>query len=160
MEHAAAAAAQPVNGDPLFVNVFHDSLSLELAVGRRPTFQDYMVTGIKGEEQQNQRNPPQTLLGVALSWPGGISGTDKAAVMDLADSALQEILVMVQAEEPLWMKRGVGDQALDTDAYTKRFSGRMGMQTPGLVTEASRHTGVATMSSLVLLDALMDAVGG
>ena len=160
-EHVAAvsvgAAAAAASGAPL-VNVFHDSLSLELAVGRRPTLREYMVAGMKGVEEQQQQQL-QTLLGVALSWPGGISGTDTAAIMDLADNALQEILQMVQAEDPLWIKRGASDQALDTDAYMKRFTNRMAMQTPGLVTEASRHSGVVSMNCLGLIDALMDAVG-
>jgi homeobox-leucine zipper protein len=159
-----AATTAAVGGPPL-VNVFHDSLSLELAVGRRPTLQESMVAGMmKGgedqQQQQQQQQQSQSMLGVALSWPGGMSGPDKAALMDLADSALQEILHMVQAKEPLWIKMGAtGDQALDADAYLKRFPSKAVMQAPGLVTEASRHTGVVNINSLGLIDALMDAVG-
>lgn len=163
LEHVTAASfGRPASSPscPPLAAVFPDSLSLELAVGRRPTLQEPTENGRGEKPQQRQSQGPPTLLEVALSWPGGISGTEKAAVVDLAESAFQEILQMVQAEEPLWSKRVLGDQTvlrMDCDVYMKRFPGRIGMRTPGLVTEATRDTGLVSMNSLVLLDALMDA---
>lgn len=153
-------------GCPPLTVAFPDPLSLELGVGRRPTLQEPPVSGRGGEQQQQQQQQQSqgtpTLLEVALSWPGGISGNEKAAVVELAESALQEILHMVQAEEPLWIKKAVGDQPpasrLDAEAYTKRFPARIGKRIPGLVTEATRESGTVSINSLALLDALMDAV--
>ncbi|KAH7439519.1 hypothetical protein KP509_04G065600 [Ceratopteris richardii] len=158
VEHAKGSA--PGNqGVPRMAVAFSDSLSLELGVGRRPTLRDPSVGG-RGEHQQQSQCAP-TLLEVALSWPGGISGTEKAAVLDLAESALQEIVIMVQAEEPLWVKKAAGDQPavsrLDPDAYMKRFPGWTSKRLPELVTEATRETGLVAMNSSALLDALMDA---
>lgn len=158
------SASSKQGGPPLAV-AFPDPLSLELGVGRRPTLQDPPVSG-RGEQQQQQHQQQSqgspTLLEVALSWPGGISGNEKAAVVDLAESALQEILHMVQVEEPLWIKKVAGDQPpvlrLDPEAYMKRFPGRIGKRIPGLVTEATRESGLVSINSLALLDALMDAV--
>eukprot|EP00250_Pteridium_aquilinum_P013234 c21219_g1_i1 orf=1494-3557(-) len=159
VEYVKGAASGKPGGPPVAV-AFPDPLSLELGVGRRPTLQEPPVNG-RGEQQQQSQGPP-TLLEVALSWPGGISGTEKAAVVDLAESALQEMIHMVQAEEPLWIKKVSGDQPpvsrLDADAYMKRFPGRIGKRVPGLVTEATRETGLVSMNSLQLIDALMDAV--
>lgn len=163
VEHVKGSASSKQGGPPLAV-AFPDPLSLELGVGRRPTLQDPPVSG-RGEQQQQQHQQQSqgspTLLEVALSWPGGISGNEKAAVVDLAESALQEILHMVQAEEPLWIKKVAGDQPpvlrLDPEAYMKRFPGRIGKRIPGLVTEATRESGLVSINSLALLDALMDA---
>ncbi|MCO5602290.1 hypothetical protein L7F22_056419 [Adiantum nelumboides] len=161
VEHAKRSVSGGQGVSPLAV-AFPDSLSLELGVGRRPTLQEPTANG-RGEQQQQQQQSQgaPTLLEVALSWPGGISGSEKAAVVDLAETALQEIVHMVQAEEPLWIKQATGDQPpvvrLDSDAYIKRFPGRTGKRLPGLVTEATRETGLVGMNSLALLDTLMDA---
>lgn len=161
VEHAKRSASVGQGAPPLAV-AFPDSLSLELGVGRRPTLQEPTTSG-RGEQQQQQQQSQgaPTLLEVALSWPGGISGSEKAAVVDLAESALQEMIHMVQAEEPLWIKQATGDQPsvvrLDSDAYMKRFPGRIGKRLPGLVTEATRETGLVGMNSVALLDTLMDA---
>lgn len=164
VEHAKGSVASAKQGGPPVAVAFPDPLSLELGVGRRPTLQEPSVSGRGGEQQQQQQQQqPQgtpTLLEVALSWPGGISGNEKAAVVELAESALQEMVHMVQAEEPLWIKKAVGDQPLacrlDVEAYTKRFPGRS-KRISGLVTEATRESGSVSINSLALLDALMDA---
>ncbi|KAH6559434.1 hypothetical protein KP509_1Z008300 [Ceratopteris richardii] len=158
MEHAKGSKAGR-QGVPCLTVAFPDSLSLELGFGRRPTLQEPSI-GSRGEHQQQSQGAP-TLLEVALNWPGGISVSDKAAVVDLAEAALQEVLFMVQAEEPLWVKQTVVDRQpiarLDLDVYMKRFPGTIVNRTPDFVTEATRESGLISMNSLALLDALMDA---
>lgn len=138
--------------------------SLELAVGGATIgvgagsaaehHQHPRVSPLPQPQPSQQQGP--TLLEIALR-PGGISEMERGAVLDLAMTALEEVLHVVQAEEPLWVKSGGSSEArLDCDHYFKQFPGGIGPRPPGLATEASRENGLVIMNSVALLDALMD----
>ena len=101
--------------------------------------------------------------------PGGLADLEKPIVVELAVSALKELLRMFHSEAPLWMKSGGGsidgaaaattDDVLNTDEYFRQFSSDgIGPRPLGLRTEASRDTGLVIMNGATLVEALMDAV--
>ena len=93
--------------------------------------------------------------------PGGLAELEKPIVVELAVSALKELLRMFHSEAPLWMKAGIdgATDVLNTDEYFRQFSSEgIGPRPLGLRTEASRDTGLVIMNGATLVEALMDAV--
>ncbi len=97
--------------------------------------------------------------------PGGLTEAEKPMVVELAVMAMEELVRMAQAEEPLWVKvhggevgagMGVKEQ-LNYDEYLRQFPGGIGMRPGGLKTEATRETALVMMNGGSLVEALMDA---
>ncbi|KAI4351788.1 hypothetical protein L6164_006105 [Bauhinia variegata] len=83
---------------------------------------------------------------------------ERSMVIELALSAMEELIKMSQADSPLWVKSFGGEkEALNHDEYARISSSFVGPKPAGYVTEATRETGVVIINSLSLVETLMDA---
>lgn len=91
--------------------------------------------------------------------PGGLTEAEKPMVVELAVMAMEELVRMAQAEEPLWVRMGEGGvkEQLNYDEYMRQFPQGIGMRPVGLKTEATRETALVMMNGVNLVETLMDA---
>ncbi|MQM03815.1 hypothetical protein Taro_036610 [Colocasia esculenta] len=82
---------------------------------------------------------------------------ERSMLAELALVAMEELMKKAQAEEPLWVRNGVGRDVLDEDEYLRSFSQCLGSKPVGFVTEATRETGMVIINSSALVETLMDA---
>ncbi|CAH2069213.1 unnamed protein product [Thlaspi arvense] len=125
----------------------HHPSSLELAVGNNNggnfSFPpDFGSDGCLQMPQQQQ--------------PTGINGIDQRSVLlELALTAMDELVKLAHSEEPLWVKSLNGERdELNQEEYMRTFSST---KPTGLVTEASRTSGMVIINSLALVETLMDS---
>lgn len=81
-------------------------------------------------------------------------------MMDIASNAMEEVIRLVQVDEPLWVKSGSdGREILQLETYDRMFK-RSGHQLkfPDVRIEASRGSAVVVMDATTLIDMFMDAV--
>lgn len=92
--------------------------------------------------------------------PPGISDMDKSLMTDIAANAMDELLRLLQTNEPLWIKSAVdGRDVLNLDNYDGMFPRpNSHLKNPNLRIEASRDAGVVIMNGLALVDMFMDSV--
>lgn len=92
--------------------------------------------------------------------PMSISDMDKSLMADIAANAMDELIRLLQSNEPLWMKGGDGrGETLNLESYERVFQSPYShMKNPSIRIEASRDSGVVIMNSLALVDMFMDAV--
>lgn len=90
----------------------------------------------------------------------GFSDMDKSLMSDVAANATEELLRLLQTNDPLWLRPdGIGKDVLNLDAYDRLFPrANNGMKSPGVRVEASRDSGVVIMNGLALVDMFMDPV--
>ncbi|KAG7568640.1 START domain [Arabidopsis thaliana x Arabidopsis arenosa] len=82
---------------------------------------------------------------------------NKPIIMELAVGAMEELLVMAQVAEPLWMGGVDGTSlALNLAEYTRTFRKGLGPRLNGFRTEASRETGIVAMCPIGIVEMLMD----
>ncbi|XP_010523041.1 PREDICTED: homeobox-leucine zipper protein ANTHOCYANINLESS 2 isoform X1 [Tarenaya hassleriana] len=96
--------------------------------------------------------PPQPLV-------SGVTGIDQRSVLlELALTAMDELVKLAQTDEPLWVK-GLDDEReiLNQEEYVRSFPPTVGLKPAGFVTEASRTTGMVIINSLALVETLMDS---
>ncbi|KAG7558077.1 Homeobox domain [Arabidopsis suecica] len=88
--------------------------------------------------------------------PTGIDGIDqKSVLLELALTAMDELVKLAHSEEPLWVKSLDGERdELNQDEYMRTFSST---KPTGLATEASRTSGMVIINSLALVETLMDS---
>ncbi|KAJ0265222.1 Homeobox-leucine zipper protein ANTHOCYANINLESS 2 [Hirschfeldia incana] len=88
--------------------------------------------------------------------PTVINGVDQRSVLlDLALTAMDELVKLAQCDEPLWVKSLDGERdELNREEYMRTFSST---KLNGLVTEASRTSGMVIVDSLALVETLMDS---
>ncbi|XP_057812389.1 homeobox-leucine zipper protein HDG11-like isoform X2 [Salvia miltiorrhiza] len=87
-----------------------------------------------------------------------ISDMDKSLMADIAANAMDELIRLLQSNEPLWIKGGDGRETLNLESYEKVFQSPYShMKNPNIRIEASRDSGVVIMNSLALVDMFMDA---
>ncbi|CAK7327919.1 unnamed protein product [Dovyalis caffra] len=91
--------------------------------------------------------------------PPGISDMDKSLMTDVAANAMEELLRVLQTNEPLWMKSSAdGRDVLNLDSYQRIFPRSMShLKNPNVRIEASRVSGVVIMNGLALVDMFMDS---
>ncbi|XP_026460023.1 homeobox-leucine zipper protein ANTHOCYANINLESS 2-like [Papaver somniferum] len=79
--------------------------------------------------------------------------------LELAVLATQELVLMAQTNEPLWIPSGLdgGRETLNEDEYMRMFTPACVGPKPGVVTEATRETGVVIINTVEFLETLMDA---
>ncbi|KFK30661.1 hypothetical protein AALP_AA6G011000 [Arabis alpina] len=122
----------------------HNNSSLELAVGTNNggNFSFPPDFSLPPPQQQQQ----QTL----------INGIDQRSVLlELALTAMDELVKLAHSEEPLWVKSLDGERdELNQEEYMRTFSST---KPTGLVTEASRVSGMVIINSLALVETLMDS---
>ncbi|XP_057760932.1 homeobox-leucine zipper protein HDG11-like [Arachis stenosperma] len=89
--------------------------------------------------------------------PACLSDMDKSLMSGIASNAMEELLSLLQTNEPLWMKSSDGRDVLNFDAYDRMFpKANSHLKNPNVRIEASRDSGVVIMNGLTLVDMFMD----
>ncbi|KAI3464189.1 hypothetical protein Pfo_020852 [Paulownia fortunei] len=90
--------------------------------------------------------------------PMSISDMDKSLMTDIAANAMDELIRLLQSNEPLWMKLADGRETLNLESYERIFQSPCShLKNPNIRIEASRDSGVVIMNGLALVDMFMDA---
>lgn len=80
-------------------------------------------------------------------------------LLELALSAMDELVKLAQIDEPLWIRSLEGGrEILNHDEYSRTFTPCIGLKPNGFVSEASRESGMVIINSLALVETLMDSV--
>ncbi|GMI69649.1 ANTHOCYANINLESS 2, ARABIDOPSIS THALIANA HOMEODOMAIN PROTEIN [Hibiscus trionum] len=92
----------------------------------------------------------------------GVTGLDpsveRSMFLELALAAMNELVKMAQTDEPLWIRSlESGREMLNHEEYLRTFTPCIGLKPTGIVTEASKETGVVIINSLALVETLMDS---
>jgi START domain len=89
----------------------------------------------------------------------GQSEADKPLIIELAVTAMEEMVRMAQLNEPLWVHGLNGStEMLNEDEYLRLFPRGIGPKPLGMRSEASRETAVVIMNHANLVEILMDVV--
>ncbi|XP_038725108.1 homeobox-leucine zipper protein HDG11-like [Tripterygium wilfordii] len=90
--------------------------------------------------------------------PIRISDMDKSLMTDVAANAMEELLRLLQTNEPLWMKSSTdGRDVLNLESYERMFPRpNSHLKNPNVRIETSRDSGVVIMNALALVDMFMD----
>lgn len=90
----------------------------------------------------------------------GPTEEDKPMIIELAVAAMEEVIRMAQAGEPLWIPSPDNStEILSEDDYVQTFPRGIGPKPLGLKSEASRESAVVIMNHMSLVEILMDVVG-
>lgn len=92
--------------------------------------------------------------------PLNITDMDKSLMADIAGNAMDELIRLLQTNEPLWMKSATeGRDVLNLENYERIFPrANAHLKNPNVRIEASRDSGVVIMNGLALVDMFMDLV--
>ncbi|GJS81151.1 homeobox-leucine zipper protein HDG11 [Tanacetum coccineum] len=92
--------------------------------------------------------------------PMHLSDMDKSVMTDIARNAMDELIRLLQTDEPLWTKGHMdGMEILNIDNYKRLFSRHNDtLKNPNVRTEASKASGVVMMNSLQLVDMFVDSI--
>ncbi|KAG8083038.1 hypothetical protein GUJ93_ZPchr0014g47281 [Zizania palustris] len=89
--------------------------------------------------------------------PSAMAGIDKSVFLELAMSAMDELIKMVQMREPLWIPSTPAKERLNFEEYLNTFPPCIGVKPAGFVSEASRESGIVIIDdSVALVETLMD----
>lgn len=84
---------------------------------------------------------------------------ERSMFLELALSAMDELVKMAQMDEPLWFRSlDGGKDSLNYDEYQQLFPRCIGVKPAGFISEATRETGIVIINSLALVETLMDPV--
>ncbi|KAI3735674.1 hypothetical protein L6452_15182 [Arctium lappa] len=88
-----------------------------------------------------------------------LSDMDKSIIANISSNAMDELIRLVQTNEPLWTKsRKDGNDVLNLDNYKQVFPRpNDNLKNPNVRIEASRVSGVVMMNSLQLVDMFFDS---
>lgn len=90
----------------------------------------------------------------------GPTEADKPMIIELAVAAMEEMIRMAQAGEPLWIPSpDKSTEILSEEDYVQTFPRGIGPKPLGLKSEASRESAVVIMNHISLVEILMDVVG-
>ncbi|XP_039123618.1 homeobox-leucine zipper protein ANTHOCYANINLESS 2-like [Dioscorea cayenensis subsp. rotundata] len=82
---------------------------------------------------------------------------ERSMFLELALSAMDELVKMAQMDEPLWFRSlDGGKDSLNYDEYQQLFPRCIGVKPAGFISEATRETGIVIINSLALVETLMD----
>ncbi|KAJ7529433.1 hypothetical protein O6H91_15G050200 [Diphasiastrum complanatum] len=94
----------------------------------------------------------------SASRPGSFSDAEKPLVVELAVTAMEELLHMCQPDETSWMPSIDGPKdILNYEEYIRQYFRALGAKPFGLKTEATRETGIVMMNGISLVEILMDS---
>ncbi|XP_057451210.1 homeobox-leucine zipper protein GLABRA 2 [Lotus japonicus] len=95
----------------------------------------------------------------SLDFYTGIFGLDKSRIMDIVNQAMEELIKMATAGEPLWLRSfETGREILNYDEYVKEFAAENSESTgPKRSIEASRETGAVFVDLPRLVQSFLDA---
>ncbi|KAL3835296.1 hypothetical protein ACJIZ3_010032 [Penstemon smallii] len=90
--------------------------------------------------------------------PMSISDMDKSLMANIAANAMDELIRLLQTNEPFWMKSTAdGREILNLESYGRVFPRpNSHLKNPNTRIEASRDSGVVIMNGLSLVDMFMD----
>ncbi|KAJ8465315.1 hypothetical protein OPV22_027867 [Ensete ventricosum] len=93
-----------------------------------------------------------------FQFPSTVSEHEKPLMVEMATTAMEEVIRLVQTNEPLWVKSSDGRDILQLETYNRMFQ-RPGRQLkfPGTRIEASRDSALVIMGAMTLIDMFMDA---
>ncbi|KAA8515478.1 hypothetical protein F0562_018911 [Nyssa sinensis] len=95
--------------------------------------------------------------GDLLRSVSGPTEADKPMIIELAVAAMEELIRMAQAGEPLWIPSADNStEILSEDEYLRTFPRGIGPKPLGLKSEASRESAVVIMNHINLVEILMD----
>ncbi|XP_010540046.1 PREDICTED: homeobox-leucine zipper protein HDG11-like isoform X2 [Tarenaya hassleriana] len=136
---AAKYIGRPMNISPL---------DLSMAMGEGPSL-DFDL--LPGNSMVVPIQPPQPTC--------ALSDMDKPLMTDIAVSAMEELLRLLQTNEPLWTRNDGCREILNLGSYENMFPRASNHgKNPNVRTEASRSSGVVFMNALALVDMFMDCV--
>ncbi|KAH7692395.1 homeobox-leucine zipper protein [Dioscorea alata] len=82
---------------------------------------------------------------------------ERSMFLELALSAMDELVKMAQMDEPLWFRSlDGGKDSLNYEEYQQLFPRCIGVKPVGFISEATRETGIVIINSLALVETLMD----
>lgn len=100
-----------------------------------------------------------TMSMVPGARPANVTGMERSMFLELALAAMDELVKMVQAGEPLWIPSlDGGKETLNYEEYVRSFPRCIRPKPVGFVTEASRDNGMVIINSMAFVETLMDAV--
>ncbi|CAN6859681.1 unnamed protein product [Brassica oleracea] len=140
---AAKYVGKPVGSSFAPLGIHAPSRSLELEVGNFGN----QTTGFVGD----MYGTGDILRSVSIP-----SDTDKPMIVELAVAAMEELVRMAQAGDPLWVSTGNSMDLLNEEEYFRTFPRGIGPKPLGLRTEASRESAVVIMNHINLVEILMD----
>lgn len=89
----------------------------------------------------------------------GIAEMEKPLMVEIAANAMDELIRLLQADEPLWIKSAVdGREILNLDNYERIFPRPNHLKSPDIRIEATRDSGHVIMNALALVEMFMDSV--
>lgn len=88
----------------------------------------------------------------------GPTEAEKPMIVELAVTAMEELIRMAQAGEPLWIPSENSTEVLNEEEYVRSFPRGIGPRPLGLKSEASRESAVVIMNHINLVEILMDVV--
>lgn len=97
----------------------------------------------------------------SLDFFTGIFGLEKSRITEIVNQAMEELIKMATAGEPLWIRSvETGREILNYDEYVKEFSIKSSSNNgrPKRSIEASRETGVVFVDLPRLVQSFMDVV--
>uniref|UniRef100_A0A0D9VJF6 Homeobox domain-containing protein n=1 Tax=Leersia perrieri TaxID=77586 RepID=A0A0D9VJF6_9ORYZ len=139
--------------------------SLELAIGGIGGLGSLgTLPGCMGEFAGGVSSPMGTVITPARATgpalPSLVGNIDRSVFLELAISAMDELVKMAQMEDPLWVPALPGapsKEVLNFEEYLHSFIPCIGMKPAGYVSEASRESGLVIIdNSLALVETLMD----
>lgn len=89
----------------------------------------------------------------------GPTEAEKPMIVELAVAAMEELMRMAQAGEPLWVPGENSSEVLNEEEYLRAFPRGIGPRPLGLRSESSRESAVVIMNHVNLVEILMDVVG-
>ncbi|XP_078447932.1 homeobox-leucine zipper protein HDG1-like [Wolffia australiana] len=94
----------------------------------------------------------------AAAAPGDMDRSlERHMLVELALTAMDELVKMAQMDEPLWVRDAGGRPALNKDEYARVSSHCLGASPVGFVSEATRETAIVIINSSALVETLMDS---
>jgi homeobox-leucine zipper protein len=141
------------------------SSSLELAVGGLGgigSMPSATMSAALGDFAGGVSSPLGTVITPARAAPPPMVGIDKSMLLEVAISAMDELVKMAHMDEPLWlstMPDAPNKETLNFEEYARSFVPCIGMKPMGFVSEASRESGLVIIdNSVALVETLMDEV--
>ncbi|XP_077230301.1 homeobox-leucine zipper protein ROC8-like [Tasmannia lanceolata] len=88
----------------------------------------------------------------------GITEMEKSLMAEIAANAMQELIRLLQTDEPLWMKSASdGSDVLNLDSYERIFPRPNHLKNLDIRIEASRASDMVIMNGMALVDMFMDS---
>ncbi|XP_020582116.1 homeobox-leucine zipper protein ROC5-like [Phalaenopsis equestris] len=139
------------------------SSSLELAVGCNGGFSGFgsittTFPAVSDFISGGGSNSLGTVITPSRSVAVGDRSVERSMFLELALSAMDELVKMAEMGEPLWMVGGEenGREVLNIEQY-ELFPRCVGVKSSDFVSEATRMTAMVIINSLALVETLMDA---